>query len=92
MKELDEKGFVFLDDNTVPFRCSIWGNRAWLFRWQHDHWVSFRPVNQSDIWTFPHNLTEVQQQLYFDRHDKWLKETMPSSILTTDEDTDEPKV
>jgi hypothetical protein len=74
---LDEKGWIFLDDNHRPFLCALWGERAWLFYWHTEgHWVSLRPVTQMEIWTFPRNLTEIQQQLYRDEHDRWNAQTM----------------
>lgn len=66
MELLDEKGFVFLDELGRPFRCAIWGGEPWLFYWHKTRrWVSLRRVNQMEIWSFPHNLTQEQQDLYF---------------------------
>lgn len=72
MKELDEKGFVFLDANYRPYKCAMWGDQPWLFYWNEGQkcWTSLRRVTQMDIWTFPRNLPEAQQQLYHDAHDK----------------------
>jgi hypothetical protein len=71
MKELDEKGFVFLDDKKRPWWCRMWEDRAWLFYWHAEgRWVSYQPITQMDVWQFPHNLTAEQQQLYHDQHEK----------------------
>jgi hypothetical protein len=64
-KLLDEKGFVFLDDNNRPYKCCMWGDGPWLFYWHADgHWVSLKPVSQFQVWHFPHNLTDEQQEMY----------------------------
>lgn len=66
MKELDEKGFVFLGDDGNAYRCCLWGDNAWLFVWHPTNaWVSVRKLTQIDVWMFPHNLTEAQQELYY---------------------------
>jgi hypothetical protein len=73
LEKLDEKGFVFLDDNKRLYRCAMWGGQPWLFYW-HDHqktWVSLRQVSQMETWSFPHNLTQEQQDLYL-REEKTL--------------------
>ena len=73
MKELDEHGFIFLDDNQRPFLCRMWGGKPWLFYWHSEnHWVSLREVTQSEIFMFPHNLTEEHQQLYHDLNEVWI--------------------
>ena len=71
---LDEKGFIFLDDKQRPFWCRIWHDSPWLFYWHPDNkWVSLREVTQSDVPTFPHNLSEEHQEIYRDKHTKNLK-------------------
>lgn len=43
MAVLDEKGFVFLDDNGKPFWCRLWEGEAWMFYWHPDkRWVSIK--------------------------------------------------
>lgn len=84
MKELDEKGFVFLDDDGNAYRCCVWGNNAWLFRW-HDHqkrWVSVRQLSQMDIFMLPHNLSEEQQEWYFKTEAKTLQDLLPDMKST----------
>jgi hypothetical protein len=68
LEELDKKGFVFLDEDSRPFRCAMWGGLPWLFYWNDSQraWVSLRPVSQMEIWTFPRNLTQKEQDLYFE--------------------------
>jgi hypothetical protein len=65
MEELDEKGFVFLDDARRPFKCAMWGGDPWLFYWHADKkWVSLRKVTQAEVWGFPDNLSQEHQDLY----------------------------
>jgi hypothetical protein len=79
MKELDETGFVFLDDNQRPYKCAMWGKAAWLFYWHPEgHWTSARRVTQMDIWTMPRNLSDEQQQLYHDEHNAWARSIAPN--------------
>lgn len=82
MKELGDRGFIFLDDAKRPWLCRMWNDAPWLFYWhrQEKHWVSGKRITQSDIWAYPHNLTEKQQNLYRDAHDRWMKEHAPQFI------------
>jgi hypothetical protein len=78
-KAIDEKGFVFLDSNNNPYLIRIWENSGpWLFYWHPDkHWVSLRPVNQTDIWRFyPNRLSEERANLYHSWHDEYLRAVM----------------
>jgi hypothetical protein len=66
LEELDEKGWVFIGGDGLPYRCCIWDSDAWLFRWHPDRrWVSLKKLTQMDVWLLPHNLTEEQQELYY---------------------------
>jgi len=67
MDNLDNKGFVFLDENNSPFRCVMWGGRPWLMYWNDNQkrWVSLRQVTFLEVLEFPYNLTQEQQDLYF---------------------------
>ena len=82
MKELNDKGFIFLDDMNRPWLCRMWNDEPWLFYWHEyeNHWVSGKRVTQSDVWTFPHNLTRKEEQYYHDAHDRWVKEHAPQFI------------
>lgn len=78
MDELDEKGFIFLDDADRPYWCRMWGDSPWLFYWHPDYkWVSLRQLSQTDIWRFPHNLSEEEQQIYIDKHQEYVDEFAP---------------
>jgi hypothetical protein len=69
---LDEKGFIFLDRANRPYLCRIWGGVPWLFYWQVEgHWVSLRQVTQAEVWSYPHNLSEEQQDHYRRLHGQW---------------------
>ena len=63
---LDEKGFVFLDANSRPFLCRMWGGEPWLFYWNDTQkcFVSLRKVTPMEVWDFPDNLTQEEQDLY----------------------------
>jgi hypothetical protein len=66
MRHLDEKGWIFIGKDGNAYRCCMWGDSPWLFRW-HDHnkcWVSIAPLTQMDVWMLPHNLTENRQEWY----------------------------
>lgn len=68
--KLDEKGFVFLDDDSRPYRCCMYCGTPWLFYWHPDKvWVTLKPVTQTDIWSMPHNLTQEQQDCYFSKEE-----------------------
>jgi hypothetical protein len=66
LQELDEKGFVFLDDANRPYWCRMYHGNPWIMSWHEDegHWVTYRQVTQTEIWSFPHNLTDEQQEIY----------------------------
>ncbi len=79
MNELGEKGFVFLDDTNRPIWCRMWGENPWLFYWHPDKkFVSLRQVTQADIFNFPDNLSEEEQQIYIDKHWESQSGMMPS--------------
>lgn len=48
---LDEKGFIFLDDDNRGFKCRLWEGEPWLFRWNKNDkcWTSVRKINQEEI-------------------------------------------
>jgi hypothetical protein len=72
--QLDEKGFVFLDGRHRPFLCRMIEGQAWLCFWHPDnHWVTLRQVTQQDVWSFPKNLNEQEQAVYFELHEKYLE-------------------
>lgn len=72
LKKLDEKGFVFLDRLRRPYLCKMYLDEPWLFFWHHEkHWVSLRPVDQTEIWSFPKNLSQEKQDLYHKQHKAW---------------------
>lgn len=67
MKQLDEKGFVFVDGASRPFHVRMWNGEPWLFYWHPDkRWVSQRIVTQTEVWAFAKKrLPEEQAALYF---------------------------
>lgn len=68
MNKLDEKGFVFIDENHTPFHVRMWGENAWLFRWHPDGmWVSMRTVTQGEVFSMsPNKLSPEEAQKYHD--------------------------
>jgi len=67
MKQLDETGFVFIDDKDDPYHVRMWNDVAWLFRWHPDNqWVSLRPITQGEIWEIgDRKLSPEEAELYF---------------------------
>lgn len=70
--ESDAKGFVFLDALNRPYRCALIGAQQWLMYWNHGLkcWVTLRPVTQSEVESFPHNLTQKEQDCYYPKGEK----------------------
>lgn len=63
---LDDKGFVFIDDNNRPYWVRMWGESPWLFYWHADkRWVSFRELSGNDVLKFSANkLPNEQAEMY----------------------------
>jgi hypothetical protein len=58
-------GWVFLDGSGKPFWIRHWEGSIWLFYWHASKkWVSLREAPDADVKSFPHNLTEEEQDLY----------------------------
>ena len=69
---LDERGFVFMDEAGRPYLCRMWNGTPWLFYWHADlHWVSLRQCTQMDVWRFPNNMAEAEQERYREAHRQW---------------------
>lgn len=68
--QLDERGFVFLDSLKRPFLCRMIKGTPWLCYWNEGGkcFTTLRPVTQMEIFQFPHNLTEREQEMYLDYH------------------------
>lgn len=79
MEELNECGFVFLDDANTPYWCRMYHGQPWLMRWNFGMgaFCTLRPVTQTEVWEFPHNLTEEQQAYYRDKHNSTLEGIQP---------------
>ena len=62
---MNRNGLVFLDALSRPYYSTIIGTEPWLCYW-HEYqksWVTLRPVEKGE--TFPNNLTEEEQDMYF---------------------------
>lgn len=71
---LDELGFVFLDDHRRPYLARMYHGAPWLFYWHvENHWVTLRKLTQTDLWTFPHNLTKKRQDMYHRLNLNWMQ-------------------
>lgn len=69
MSNLDEKGFVFLDDRNAPYQVRMWDGKPWLCYWNEAYkcFTSLRPVSQAEILQFSkHRLPQDQADLYLD--------------------------
>lgn len=69
-KTLDERGFVFIDENSRPFWVCLYEETPFMFYWHPDgKWVTYRQVSQGDVWQFSHKkLTNDQADLYHQHH------------------------
>lgn len=69
-KELDKRGFVFIDDRLRPFWVGLWDKEPWMFYWHPDRkWVSFRRVTQADVFAFSvKRIPEVDADIYHRQH------------------------
>ena len=67
MAQLDETGFVFVDDKCKPYYVRMHCGSAWLFWWHPDKlWVSLRTVDQGEVWEFEkRRLSPEKAALYF---------------------------
>ncbi len=54
MNELNEKGFVFIDDRNRPYWCRLYGNHPWIMYWHEAQksWVTYKKVTQLEIWIY----------------------------------------
>lgn len=86
-KELTEKGFVFVGKDGNAYRCCMWGDSPWLFKWRdgEHQWESIRKLTQMDVFMLPHNLSEEQQEHYHRLEAKTAARLMPDQENETSE-------
>jgi len=62
MNVLDEKGYVFVDDNSEP----------WIFYWHPDkRWVSLRRISGPDVMAFGQNkLSDEHAEIYHELNER----------------------
>jgi hypothetical protein len=75
LEQLDEKGFVFIDENNRPFWCRMYGGRPWFMRWHEGQksWVTLKPVNQMDVWmAHEKKISDEQAELYHKKHEEFI--------------------
>jgi hypothetical protein len=74
MDKLDEKGFVFIDDNSRPFWCCMYfGNPMYMY-WHEAQksWVTLRVINQVDIWrAYEKKIPDDQAEIYHKQHSEF---------------------
>lgn len=66
--KLDEKGFIFLDSMNRPYQCRMLGGEPWLCYWNDGQkcFITLRAVGQCEVWSFPHNLSQEEQDMYLE--------------------------
>lgn len=69
-KELDKRGFVFIDDKSKAYWVGLWDGEPWMFYWHPDRkWVSFRRVTQIDVFAFSvKRISEAEADIYHRQH------------------------
>lgn len=74
LEKLDEKGFVFIGSDGMPYWCRMYGKNPWFMYWHHaqNSWVTLKQVDQTDVWLANKNaLPEDQANIYHDLHNKF---------------------
>ena len=75
IKELDENGFVFLDDNNRPYWIAMRYGEPIIAYWHEGNksWVNLRKATQSDIWMGNKRaLPDDQAEIYHKQHKQFL--------------------
>lgn len=73
--ELNEKGFVFIDENKRPYWCRIYSGAPWFMYWHEAQksWVTLREVSQTEVWQANKMaIPEEQAETYHKRHKEFL--------------------
>ena len=71
MEKLDEKGFVFIDGNSRPYWCRLWGGVPWFMYWNDSQksWVTLREVNQTEVWAANEMaISDEMAEIYHKQH------------------------
>jgi hypothetical protein len=68
-----ERGFVFVDDASVPYLVRRLGGEPWLCYWHADrHWVTLRKLTQEEVARFGSRaLPAHQAELYHELQRRW---------------------
>ena len=68
MEELDGKGFVFISIGK-PFWCRMVEGQPWLFYWNHDGWVSLKPINGTYVMrAHEYKIPDDQAEIYHEKN------------------------
>lgn len=75
LEKLDEKGFVFIDGNSRPYWCRMYGDAPWFMYWHEAQksWVTYRQVNQAEVWQ-AHQMAipDEHAEMYHKLHRKFI--------------------
>ncbi len=70
-KLLNEKGFVFIDDNNDPYWIAIRNGKPMMAYWNNDGWVNLREVTQTEIFSWCDvKIPEDQAKYYHKKHEE----------------------
>lgn len=74
MEKLDEKGFVFIDNNNRPYWCRLYYGSPWFMYW-HDaqkSWVTLKKVTELDVaFANGHKISEEMAEHYHKLHSEF---------------------
>lgn len=76
-RDLDEKGFVFIDRQNRPFWCRMLGGDPWVCYWHAEQqWVTLRRVGMGDVAAArTMAIPEEQAEIYHRLHREYLDKT-----------------
>ena len=75
MFELNEKGFVFMDDRNHPYWCRLYHGNPWFMYWHENQksWITYRQATQTDIFqTFQMKISDELAEIYHEQHKKFI--------------------
>ena len=72
---LDEKGFVFIDENNRPYWCRMYYDNPWWMYWHENQksWVTYRKVTQGEVFACSQmKISEDLAEIYHKQHEKFI--------------------
>lgn len=83
MKELDEKGFVFIGKNGKPYLCRMYYDHPWFMFWNDGEstWVTLKEVNQNEIWQaretmMPQEEADLYHKKQSEKNSNWITDNL----------------